>query len=225
MGENLQPGDIFLTRGTGFVSKAIRFFTRRVGESRTKVNHVGIVVQGGPLETAVVVEALRRVERHRLIDEYGGTKHEVAVYRPTRVSPADIDRIVARANGYVGREYGYGKIVLHALDWALQGAYVFRRLGRMDDYPVCSWLVAQAYASVGIHFGVDEGAATPDDIWDHVTAHPGEYARVRALATLTRAVPVTAPARPVGRPIAVDAPPPVRPSPSGSRDSAHRTRT
>jgi len=180
----LQPGDIFLTRGRGFVSRAIRFFSRHIGESRTRVNHVGLVVRGGTVESAVVVEALRTVERHTLGDEYGHATDEIAVYRPTRLTPAQIQRIVSAADGYVGRSYGYGKIVLHALDWLLQGAYVFRRLGQMDDYPICSWLVAHAYATVGVHFGVDEGAATPDDIWDHVSSHAGEFVRVRALARL-----------------------------------------
>jgi hypothetical protein len=179
-----QPGDIFLTRGSGFLGRAIRFFTRHVGESRTRVNHVGLIVVGGSLREAVAVEALRTVARHRLVDEYGGTRDEVAVYRPRRLSRRELERVVAAAEGYVGRRYGYGKIVLHALDWALQGAYVFRRLGRMDRYPICSWLVAHAYGAAGVHFGVAPGAATPDDIWDHVRAHPDEFECVRALARL-----------------------------------------
>jgi hypothetical protein len=184
MDPTLRPGDVFLTRGTGFVSKAIRFFTRHVGESRTKVNHVGIVVQGGALRDAVIVEAVRKVRRIRLLDAYGGESDEIAIYRPLRLSPPQIQHIVATANGYVGRGYGYGKIALHALDWVLQGAYVFRRLGRMDDYPICSWLVAHAYAVAGVYFGVDPGAASPDDVWDYVTARTPEFQRVRALARL-----------------------------------------
>ena len=180
----LEPGDIVLTRGPGFVGKAIRFFTRHFGESRTKVNHTAIVVQGGALREAVIVEALVKVQRHTLAGEYGGKRDEVAVYRPTRLSPTQLRHIVATANGYVGRSYGFGKIALHALDWVLQGAYVFRRLGQMDDYPICSWLVAHAYATAGVYFGVDPGAATPDDIWDYVTRRPAEFARVRALARL-----------------------------------------
>lgn len=178
----LEPGDIVLTRGRGFVSRAIRFFTRRIGESRTKVNHVGLVVEGGPFGRAVIVEALRAVERHRLADAYGGADDEVAVYRAFHLSPAQLARVVAKAESYVGQRYGYGKIALHALDWVLQGAYVFRRLGRMDDYPICSWLVAHAYAEAGVHFGVAPGAATPDDVWDHVTSRPHEFARVSELA-------------------------------------------
>jgi hypothetical protein len=189
MEQALQAGDIFLTRGVGWLGSAIRFFTRHIGESRTKVNHVGLVVEGGSLATAVGVEALRIVRRHRLMAEYGGKKDQVAVFRPTRLSEAELQRVVDAANAYVGRSYGYGKILLHALDWALQGAYVFRRLGRMDDYPICSWLVAHAFGKVGIDFGVDSGAATPDDIWDYVTAHPEQFRPVRPLEPLAKVGP------------------------------------
>ena len=65
------PADVFLTRGHSFLSRAIRFFTRGLGESRTKVNHVGVVVTKGSLETAEVVEAVSRVKRHRLWNAYG----------------------------------------------------------------------------------------------------------------------------------------------------------
>ena len=63
---SLQPADIFFTRGTGLLSRLIRFFSRGIGEARTKVNHVGVVVEAGPIEKAVVIEALTRVKRHRL---------------------------------------------------------------------------------------------------------------------------------------------------------------
>ena len=181
MDRSLRPGDIFLRRGRGFVNRAIRFFTRHIGEGRTKVDHVGLVVVGGSMRDAVVVEALARVERHRLVDRYGGQTDQVAIYRPLRLTPPQIQKVISAANDYVGRPYGYGKIALHALDWVLQGAYVFRRLGRIDDYPICSWLVAHAYGKIGVHFGVAPGAASPDDIWDYVSNHPLEFTRVRGL--------------------------------------------
>ena len=64
----LESGDIFLTRGCGFISKAIRYITRSIGEKRTKVNHVGLVVQRGNIKTAIGVEALSKVIRHTLYD-------------------------------------------------------------------------------------------------------------------------------------------------------------
>jgi hypothetical protein len=186
MAEPLQAGDIFLTRGKGLISRAIRYFSRGIGEPRTKVNHVGIVVEGGPIATAVVVEALSKVFQHRLMDQYGGTSHEVAIYRPLNIPPAEIAEIVGKAKSYGGRKYGYAQVAMHLLDWMLLGAYVFRRLGS-DNYPICSWVVANAYSATGYDFGVEAGAATPDDIWDYVTTHTDRYTCVRELSVLPKA--------------------------------------
>lgn len=176
-----RTGDVVLVRGSGFLSRAIRFFTRSVGESRTSVNHVGVIVSDG--SDPVIVEALRTVQAARLSVAYPPNPKEwVAVYRPTNIPEADLIRIGDFARAQIGKSYGYLKLVLHALDWALLGAYVFRRLGRMENYPICSWLVAHAYASAGYDFGVDDDAASPDDIWDFVTSHGDKYACVRELS-------------------------------------------
>lgn len=181
----LEPGDVFLTRGESLLSRVIRFFTRSFGESRTMVNHVGLVVEGGLPEGAVVVEALRTVRRHRLWDRYGPeSRSQMAVYRPLNLSEEEIGIIVEAAEVYVGRSYGYLKIAAHLLDWLLLGAYFFRRLVRMDDYPICSWLVAHAFAKVGKTFGLPPGAASPDDIWDFLNANPDKYTCVIELGTI-----------------------------------------
>jgi hypothetical protein len=181
----LAAGDVVLTRSGGIVGWAIRLFTRRIGESRTRASHTGIIVEGGPLESAIIVEALATVKRHRLWGRYTGANHEVAVFRPLNLTAPDLALVVAKAETYVGRRYGYLKLLAHWLDWVLQGAYVFRRLANQDRYPICSWVVAHAFAAAGKHFGVDPGAATPDDIWDFVTGNPDVYREVVALARLT----------------------------------------
>ena len=167
------------------MSRLIRFFTRQIGESRTKVNHVGVVVQGGSLREAIVVEALSTVRRHRLWGRYGPPKKDlVAIYRPLDLSPELIAKVVAGADGYVGRKYGWFMLVAHLFDWVLQGAYVFRRLAGVDRYPICSWVVAHAFLKAGRSFGVAPGAADPDDIWDYVVSHRTRYARILPLAPL-----------------------------------------
>ena len=180
----LQPADIFLSRGTGLASGVIRFFTRRIGERLSKASHTGVVVAGGSLERARVVEALVRVGEHPLsrYDKKAGT--QVAIYRPLRLDAAQRAAVVAKTREYVGREYGYFQLVGHFLDWFLQGAYVFRRLTGSDDYPICSWVVAHAFAVVGVTFGVEPGAAQPDDIHDYVSTHPDQFERIREFAPL-----------------------------------------
>jgi len=181
----LLPGDIVLTRSGGIVGWAIRTFTRHVGESRTEATHCAVVVMGGVLHNAVIVEALSSVRKHALRERYMGSRHYVSVFRPLQLDDGQIRRIVAKAESYVGRRYGYLKLLAHWADWLLQGAYVFRRLASEDRYPICSWVVAHAFAAAGTHFDVEPGAATPDDIWDFVGEHPDRFAPVLPPSRLT----------------------------------------
>ena len=185
MSVELERGDVFLTRGNSFISRVIRFFTRGIGEKRTEVNHVGLVVEAGELSAAVVVEALSRVKRHRLLARYGPPrKDSVAVYRATNLTPEEVSTIVATAEKQVGKKYGWLMIAAHFLDWLLLGAYVFRRMVRGRKYPICSWLVAYSFSQAGKHFGVEPGEAAPDHIWDYIEQHPGRYTEVRPLRPL-----------------------------------------
>ena len=92
----------------------------------------------------------------------------MAIYRATNLTPDEIDIIVARAQSHVGKRYGYVMIAAHFFDWLFQGAYLFRRLVPGSRYPICSWVVADAFSKADKHFGVEVGAATPDDIWDFI---------------------------------------------------------
>ncbi|MBN2424521.1 MAG: hypothetical protein JXB44_05820 [Calditrichaceae bacterium] len=178
----LEPTDIYLSKGSSFIAKAIRFFSTTIGESCTQVNHVGVIVTKGDLQTCVVVEALHKVTRHTLWSEYGPDHNDlVAIYRPLNLTDEEEEIIVNEANEQVGKKYGYLKIVTHLLDWFLLGAYVFRRLTQDGRYPICSWLVAHAFSKAGKHFGVDPGSAQPDDIWDFVNGNPDKYEQIYPL--------------------------------------------
>lgn len=184
----LKPGDIILTRGEGWLDEAVRRFSAVGKEKEAFVNHVGIVVRGGqdfPFEKgqheAIIVEALSHVKRHPLRDQYGDGKTQIAIFRPKLINKYKISKIVKKANEYVGDSYGYIKIVAHLLDYFLGGAYFFRRLANMDKYPICSWLVAEAYASIGHNFGVPAGAASPDDIYDYCRKYKEEFEEIRFL--------------------------------------------
>jgi hypothetical protein len=173
----LKPADVFMTQGDSWISKAIRIFTRHFGESRTQVNHVGVVVKGGDLETALVVEAvLPKVAMNNFWEKYGPPcKDRVAIYRPLNLGPEQIATIVDEAKEQVDKAYGIPYIITHWLDYFLLGAYVFRRLTPGDSYPICSWVVAHAFSKVDAHFGVSPGQAQPDDIWDFVTYRKDYY--------------------------------------------------
>ena len=186
MGILLEPGDIFLTRGCSLISKAIRFFTRSIGEKRTKVNHVGLVVQRGKFKTAIVVEALYKVMRHKLWSQYGSPRKDcVAVYRATNLTEEQIKAVVAEAEKQVGKKYGFLMVVAHLKDWIFLGIYFFRRLIPGNKYPICSWVVADAFAEASKDFGVEVGMATPDDIWDFIVKNPDKYKEIHPLKLLS----------------------------------------
>ncbi len=181
----IKPGDVVLTRGKGFLASAIRFFTRRVGEKRTKVNHVGVVVKEGSLTTCCIVEALKKVCYHKLWKQYGPpSRSSVAIYRPVNLTEEEINIIVNEALEQVGKTYGYFKILAHLLDWSLFGVYFFRRLFRNNKYPICSWLVAHAFSKADKHFGVEPGAAQPDDIWDFIQDNQDKYVVIYPLSSI-----------------------------------------
>jgi Permuted papain-like amidase enzyme, YaeF/YiiX, C92 family len=182
----LLPGDIFLTQGNSRISRLIRFFSRNKGEAATQVNHTGIVVKGGTPDQAVIVEASSKVLKHSMNGYYNSKNTKVAVFRPKNISPATIDTIVYRAEKYVGMKYGYIKIVAHFLDWCLGGVYFFRRFAFMDKYPICSWVVAYAYADSGYTFGVEPGGCSPDDIWDFCLFNADKYEMIHGLLTFQR---------------------------------------
>jgi hypothetical protein len=192
---NLEPGDIFLTANThpwwkpvGFVSAAIRFFTRTAGESRTKANHVGLVVGHGDTSTAPIIEALTTVKLRRMSSYRAKPTTDVAIFRPINLTDNELVAVVDRALTYANAKYGYHLIALHMADWLVGGGgrrddYLFRRLGS-HRYPICSWVVAYAFAEVGKDFGVKPGAASPDCIWDFAVANPDKYAVVHPLEML-----------------------------------------
>lgn len=177
----LAPGDLFFTRSPTWLGWAIRLFTRSPGESRTRVNHVGVVVRGGLLSEAVVVEALHHVVKRRLMAAYGPPRRTpVAIYRLKGLSQDERAAIARKSESYVGRKYGYLKIGAHLGDWLLgrlagREVYAFRRLAKMDRYPTCDWLAAHVYPEWF------SDAPSPDGIWDAVYGDLLHWSCVRPL--------------------------------------------
>lgn len=176
------PGDIFLVKGDSLLSKMIRVCTRVIGESRTQVNHAGIISTQARLKDTLCVEALSHVMEHGLLPMYKGNG-QVAIYRKALLTMGFRRSIVEEARGYKGKTYGYLKLFTHFLDWMLLGSYVFRRLTSSDNYPICSWLVEWSYRKAGVDL-FPEGSS-PDDIWDIVTRKEEGWECVMPLTKLT----------------------------------------
>lgn len=183
----IQAGDIFFTRSQTWLGRAIRRLTTGAGEALSTVNHTGIFLNSSMLELAISTEALARVRTGRFWSYYHAKPIEVSIWRDTTLTTADQRLIVKEALHYRRHLYGFLKLPLHALDWALaraagrRDAYVFRRLGFIKRYPICSVQIARAYSAANRNFGVAPGAAQPDDIWDFVHAHPAKWRCVLSL--------------------------------------------
>lgn len=156
------PGDVVLTKGMWL----IRWGTQYTGEGKGSMGHAGVGVN-----QSFFVEALWRVVLTAW-DGLSGRGGQVWRYIP--FTDEQRKAIADKADDYLGRKYGWWKIALQGIDCILgklffTDVYLARRLGRIDKYPICSWVVAFAYdRGAGYSFGKEPNAATPDDIYDHV---------------------------------------------------------
>jgi hypothetical protein len=175
-----------LSRSSGWAGRLIRFGTQEAGEGESVVSHAGLMLDG---DGSIIEAIFAGVQIHDLERCYGGREDLVSIWRPNNINEEDRQEICDRATLYNGDTYGYGKVVLHALDGILGkfGIYpLFKWMGGLDDFPICSYLVAQAYADVGFEFGVSAKLASPDDIWDFVNCNPSKYTCIRKLSKLER---------------------------------------
>ena len=145
------------------------------------VNHVGLVIEEGTIETALIIEARSYVRRTTLFEAYGSKEDLIAIYRPLNLTDEEKKSIMSTVETLEGKEYGYLKLIAHFLDWCLFGIYLFRRFANDPYYPICSYLVSRSFAEVGKDFGVRAGKASPDDIWDYIQSHPDNYREVLSL--------------------------------------------
>jgi hypothetical protein len=182
----LKQADIVLTISQSTLGKLIRFFEKApYGEAASVFNHVGVITVGGT--DPQITEALWHVRKGSLWTLYGpaaGAKRpEIAVYRPIKVGAEDAAKIAAAAEEYVGRRYGWWQLILQAGDYyaskkAGREIYAFRQLN-FSSRVICSQLVGRAFASVGLLFGIPEGAVpNPDDIADFLDASPDKYVKI-----------------------------------------------
>lgn len=162
----LQTGDVIHVQSRGILSKLVRFFSRAKEEEPSWASHSAMVLRVG--QQIEIIEALIWTVI-RPITAYKNNKAMLLVSRkPGGIEPENKEKMIKKAEYYKGKPYGFWEISFHILDRLLNNSYVFRRLIKNNDYPICSWLVAFVYDRVlGYKFGVEPNAAQPDDILDH----------------------------------------------------------
>jgi hypothetical protein len=167
--ELLQTGDIVHTQGRHWLSRAIRWFSRKKDGQRAWASHSAMVLTAMPDD--ILIEALIQV-KVRPASVYFQDGAHVAIHRVTEGLRPSVQREVCLyALGYEGAHYGWPKLILHALDHLIGDRYFFRRLALDKRYPICSWLVAWAYDDVlHQHLGGEPNAVSPDDIMDFCMA-------------------------------------------------------
>lgn len=185
-----RAGDVFFTRSNSLLGRAIRWAETDPGEEPTWANHTGVLVESGWIggtadpayvratydpnySEAIVVEALWKTRRGPL--KVNGI--EVRVFGPIPdLTPEELDALRAEAATYVGDTYGWWKLLFHLADRAIfKGRKVLSKTLYVDKRPICSYLAAKVGAVVGLTYGMDPAAATPDEMLDYCESNPDEW--------------------------------------------------
>ncbi len=166
----LKAGALVLCHSYSKNGRIIAPFSRSKGEMETWCTHVGMM-----MTESILIEAARRTVYTKL-ESYPDSS-DIVVVCPTFLTKHERVAMFNAAKRYKGKKYGWPKILAHATDYLFfSDKYVMRRLCRLDNYPICSYIVAKVYHEVlGYSFGVPYMQAQPDDIADHCRAHPEHW--------------------------------------------------
>lgn len=165
--------DLIFVHSPSMLGALIRYFERHRGEPETYANHVGGICVDND-GTSLVVEALLTVKATPFRD-WAEPAYEI--WRHKGLTPDERYQVNLKALGYFGKSYGAWKLGGHLFDGicgkiAGHDVYFARRLMCLDEYPICSWVWAWAYDSIGYQFGISPRAASPDIMHDFVTSSP-----------------------------------------------------
>ncbi len=159
---DLQRGDVVFVFSDGLSGWLIRWWTGR-RHDRVAVNHVALVFDCVQDRGMIIDAQPPTIHLRSLHPRYNGKL--LAVYRPTNVTPEALALITGYASRYVGKRYGWGKILLQFLGLG--------RLSFLDGFPICSYSVAIPYERYAWRFGRNlvPQAATPESLYDAVRGH------------------------------------------------------
>ena len=162
---DLQPGDVGLTRGSGFVDWAIRFAEsqRYGGDSpEARWNHAFMIVSANGDLIEAQAQGMARGSMAEYPDAGGHT-----ILRPTYPA-GGADRAVKAMTDLLGEKYNYLEIVSLALAYMTQTRV---RIGVKGEQ-ICSGAVSFACDQGGVPMGEDEEWNSPADVM-HVALEQG----------------------------------------------------
>ena len=174
----MQPGDIIATRSPTWLSRTIRKAqTRSDNGQPALVSHVGLFISPD-----IVIQALSRVVTTPFPKSF--QKDEYIVLSPLNLSNANRRIVVERALTYSSNSYGWLKILGQGLDVVFHTRWFMSHVFTLDKFPICSYVVAEAYKSIGLDFGVPTTTTTPDDILDFAMENSDKYLIVESTPSL-----------------------------------------
>ena len=172
----LKRADVVFTRGNKLLHRLIRWGQTSPGESPTYVNHALLVLSDSPdlPGHAMIIESESRVRAGLLGQLHRGDWF--FAYRPLNLNPGEAALIRDAALRRLHEKYGWSQLILQLIDAKVfRGADVARRLASRDSRPICSRLVAEAYAVADYTFGLPPAACDPDSMLDFCTTNPDKY--------------------------------------------------
>jgi hypothetical protein len=170
------PGDVILCPGKQIVPHILtRWVTQSHDERPTFAVHTAQFL--GPRR---IIE-MDMVVKKRTTREFFEIRSAFEVWRCTSLTPSQRRAVSRKSLEYLGRKFGWSKLFTHLLDGAVNKVvhrqiFFFRRLNHDQRYPICSWVTAFSYdRALHYHFGVPPECADPDQIYDWISSHPGEW--------------------------------------------------
>jgi hypothetical protein len=139
------------------------------------------VTTDGSIASARIVESDKRIREGWLYEHHA--KDYVNVWRPLNVEGVTLNAICRIVERRVGERYGIGEFFTQAPDAILgtvlgRNVLLARRLNPLLPGTQCSGLIAGAFAYMGLSFGVEPYAATPQDIDRFCASNPDKYVKV-----------------------------------------------
>jgi hypothetical protein len=164
-----QPGDILAVRGKGFFAKG---FLAATGNT---VSHVGMVIGSEPF--VIVIEALLRVKTWPIEESISGAEASYLL-QDLSLSMHKREAIVRRDCHFSASDYGWADILLPLANAVFRTTWFTDHLtfGLLNQFPICSFLVAESYKTIGLTFGkLKEESITPADIYNFARQHRSVY--------------------------------------------------
>jgi len=172
------PGDIYFTRSTALLGRAIRWAETDKGESNAWANHVGGVTsygylipptdaQAGEHQLAMVSEALWHIKHHFFWDHYKNQQGTaVAVFRPTYVSAEQKNVMITDWLSRTGQRYGWWRLFTFLGEKLTAGIIPFSRLHFQDTRVVCSNHIGLGAEKINMWLGDQPNMLDPDEAMD-----------------------------------------------------------